>query len=127
MRDCGLLTAMFEQVQFDLLQGNLQICHGAILENLVADLLGKGGEKFYYFRKDTGLEADFVISYREKITVLEVKPADGNSKRTKTLLQQAEKYKVSQVIKLGNHNVTRISSQILMLPLYMTFLLTAKC
>lgn len=125
MRDCGLFVSMLEDgTQYDILQGNLYGYKGAIFENLIADIFVKMGRKLYYFRKDSGLEVDFVIRYKGECTLVEVKAATGNAKSTKTILRHPEKYHVNSAIKLGDYNVGR-SEQILTLPLYMAFLLRA--
>ena len=123
MCDCGLFVSMLEDgTQYDILQGNLYGYKGAIFENLIADIFGKMGRKLYYFRKDSGLEVDFVIRYQGQCTLVEVKAATGNTKSTKTILQHPEKYHVASAIKLGDYNVGR-AGQMLTLPLYMAFLL----
>ena len=125
MRDCGLFVSMLEDgTQYDILQGNLYGYKGAIFENLIADIFGKMGRKLYYFHKDSGLEVDFVIRYQGQCTLVEVKAATGNAKSTKTILRHPEKYHVNSAIKLGDYNVGR-TDQLLTLPLYMAFLLTA--
>ena len=125
MRDCGLFVSMLEDgTQYDILQGNLYGYKGAIFENLIADIFGKMGRKLYYFHKGSGLEVDFVIRYQGQCTLIEVKAATGNTKSTKTILRQPEKYHVNSAIKLGDYNVGR-ADQLLTLPLYMAFLLTA--
>ena len=108
--------------QFDVLQGNLYGYKGAIFENLAADFLAKMGRKLYYYHKDSGLEIDFVIRWRGKCTLLEVKAGNGNIKSAKTILNHPEKYHVDQCIKLGDYNVGR-AEKILTLPFYMGFLL----
>ena len=126
MRDCGLVVSMLEDgTQFDILQGNLFGYKGAIFENLIADIFGKMGRKLYYFHKDSGLEVDFVIRHHGVCTLVEVKAATGNTKSTKTILRQPEKYHLHHAIKLGDYNVGR-NEQILTLPLYMAFLLTSN-
>lgn len=125
MCDCGLFVSMLEDgTQYDILQGNLYGYKGAIFENLIADIFGKMGRKLYYFRKDSGLEVDFVIRYQGQCTLVEVKAATGNTKSTKTILRNPEKYHVASAIKLGDYNVGK-TGQILTLPLYMAFLLKA--
>lgn len=123
MRDMGLFVAMLEDgTQFDILQGNLFGYKGAIFEGLIADTFTKMGRKLYYFRKDSGLEVDFVIRYKGECTLVEVKAVSGNTKSAKTILKHPEKYHVYHLIKLGDYNVGR-SEQMLTLPLYMAFLL----
>ena len=124
--DTGLFISMLEEgTQFDILQGNSAGYKGAIFENVVADCLGKMGRKLYYFHKDSGLEIDFVMRYRGKSTLVEVKATTGNAKSLKTVLTHPEKYHVEQAIKLGDYNIGR-TNQILTLPMYMCFLLTER-
>ena len=123
MADTGLFVSMLEEgTAFDILQGNLYAYKGAIFENLIADIFNKMQRKLYYFRKDSGLEVDFVMRYKGKSTLVEVKASNGNTKSTRTILAHPEKYHVSQAIKLGDYNVGR-NEQLLTLPLYMAFML----
>lgn len=123
MNDCGLFVSMLEDgTQYDILQGNLYGYKGAIFENLVADIFSKMGRRLYYFRKDSGLEVDFVIRYKGECTLVEVKASNGNTKSTRTILKHPERYHVKQAIKLADSQVGR-SGELLTLPLYMAFLL----
>ena len=88
-----------------------------------ADILGKMGRKLYYFHKDSGLEIDFVIRYKGKCTLVEVKATTGNAKSLKTVLKNYDKYHIDQAFKFGNYNIGR-TGPILTLPLYMGFFLT---
>ena len=125
MKDTGLFVSMLEDgTGFDILQGNLYGYKGAIFENLMADIFSKMGRKLYYYRKDSGLEVDFVTRYKGGATLIEVKASTGNTKSTKTILAHPEKYHVAGAIKLGDYNIGR-TEKILTLPLYMGFLLTA--
>ena len=123
MVDTGLFVAMLEDgTQSDILQGNLYGYKGAIFENLIADMFVKMGRKLYYYRKESGLEVDFVMRYEGECVLVEVKAKDGNTKSARTILAHPEKYHVSRVVKLGDYNVGS-DGQILTLPLYMGFLL----
>jgi len=123
MRDTGLFVSMLEEgTQFDILQGRLYGYKGAIFENLIADIFTKMGRKLYYYRKDSGLEIDFVIRYHSECVLVEVKASTGNTKSTKTILQHPDKYHVYQAIKLGDYNIGE-KDVILTLPIYMAFLL----
>ncbi len=123
MADTGLFISMLErETAHDILNGNLLGYKGAIFENLIADIFGKMGRKLYYYRKDSGLEVDFVMRYDGECTLVEVKASSGNVKSTKTILAHPEKYHVSRAIKLGNYNLGT-SDQVTTLPLYMAFLL----
>ena len=126
MADTGLFVSMLEDgTQFDILNGNLFGYKGAIFENLIADIFSKMNRRLYYFRKDSGLELDFVIRYKGQCTPVEVKATDGNAKSVKTVLKHPEKYHVESAIKLADLNLGR-KDGILTLPLYMAFLLTER-
>ncbi|MGM9581085.1 MAG: ATP-binding protein [Anaerovibrio sp.] len=119
MADIGLFISMLEDgTQSDIMTGNLLGYKGAIFENLIADFLGKQGMKLYYFRKDSGLEIDFVIRYHGQATLMEVKATNGNTKSTKAVLAKPDKYHVTHALKLGDFNISR-NGAILNLPLYM--------
>jgi len=123
MADIGLLISQLEDgTQAAVLQGNLRGYKGAIFENLIADIFGKMGRKLYYYRKDSGLEVDFVMSYQNLCTLVECKATTGRTKSTRTILSNYNKYHVEQAVKLGDYNVGR-DGQLLTLPLYMAFLL----
>lgn len=126
MADTGLFVGMLEDgMERDILQGDLFGYKGAIFENLVADFFIKMKRPLYYFRKDSGLEIDFIMCYKGEAVLLEVKTKSGNTKSTRTILKHPEKYHVHSAIKLGDYNVGR-REQLLTLPLYMGFLLTER-
>ncbi len=123
MVDTGLFVSMLEDgTQLDILRGNLFGYKGAIFENLVADIFTKMRRKLYYFRKDSGLEVDFVIRYEGECTLIEVKASSGNVKSTKTILAHPEKYHVKHAVKCGDYNIGR-EGALLTIPFYMAFLL----
>ena len=123
MHDTGLFVSMLEDgTQYDILQGNLLGYKGAIFENLLADIFSKMARKLYYFKKDSGLEIDFVIRHQGQAKLIECKSTTGNAKSMKSVLGNPEKYHVEQGIKLGLYQIGR-SGPILTLPLYMAFLL----
>ena len=74
MGDIGLLcAACMENIQFDILNGNLEINMGSILENAMAqELHSNGFELFYYDSSKIG-EVDFVIQNGVGIELLEIK------------------------------------------------------
>lgn len=100
VRDTGLLISMFEQgIQKDILNENLYINEGAILENVCAEEIKTRYDKVMYFQKKSKLEIDFILNIDGKVTALEVK--SGNNKQAKSLKSIVENYKtVSRYIKL---------------------------
>lgn len=121
--DIGLLLAMLDAgTRADVLQGNLLGYKGAIFENLMADFLGKKGNKLYYFHKEFGLELDFLVRYQGECVPLEVKARSGKAKSLATVLKHPEHYHVTHAIKLGNYNIGR-EGALLTIPHYMGFLL----
>ncbi len=124
MADTGLFVSMLEDgTAGSIIQGHLGSYKGAIYENLIADIFGKMGRKLYYFRKESGLEIDFLIRYKGECVLVECKARTGNAKSVQTILQHQEKYNVTHAIKIGDYNVGR-SGAILTIPHYMAFLLT---
>ena len=121
--DIGLLLAMLDAgTRADVLQGNLLGYKGAIFENLMADFLGKKGNKLYYYHKEFGLELDFLVRYQGECVPLEVKARSGKAKSLSTVLKHPDHYHVTHAIKFGNYNVGR-EGPLLTLPHYMGFLL----
>lgn len=124
MADIGLLVSMLEDgTQSSILEGNLLTYNGAILENLVADILCKMGRKLYYYHKEGGVELDFLIRHRGECVPVECKATTGNAKSLRTVLNHPEKYHVTHAVKVGDYNVGR-QNGLLTLPSYMAFLLT---
>lgn len=124
MADIGLLVSMLEEgTQSSILQGDLLSYHGAIKENLLADVFGKMGRRLYYYHKDGGVELDFLLRYKGTCTPVECKATSGNAKSMSTVLKHPEKYHVTNALKIGDYNIGR-SNQLLTIPMYMAFLLT---
>lgn len=104
MRDTGLLTAMMERgVAEAILQKDLEINEGAVMENIVADMLTKEGYDMFYFETKGTLEIDFILNLNGLAAAIEVK--SGNNKQSKSLGSlMSDKYKVRRGIKLQNNN-----------------------
>ncbi len=121
--DSGLFVAMLEKgATNNILNGDLKIYKGAIFENIIADALTKLGKKLYYFSKNSGLEIDFIINYKNELTLVEVKANNGNAKSLKEVLTNKTKYNVNNAIKLIDGNIGE-NKNIYTIPLYMAFLL----
>jgi len=105
MNDPGLLMSVMERgVAIALLDGDMKINGGGIIENLTADALAKKGFTLTYFEKKGRLEVDFILNIDGITTALEVK--SGNNKRSKSLdVVMSEKYNVEKGIKLERTNI----------------------
>ncbi len=124
MQDTGLFISMLEEgTVSDILNGNLLTYKGAIYENIVADAFIKNHKELYYFHKDSGLEIDFVMRYKGKCTLIEVKSKGGKAKSLKTILEDYNRYHVDSAIKLTSNNVS-VHDNVIHLPYYMAFLIT---
>ncbi len=121
--DIGIATAMYgiDTIQA-INKGELGQCKGAIFEALVFDSLTKSGITPYYFAKETGLQIDFVISYKGFSTLLEVKAKTGNTKASKTVMAHREHYGKTKLIKIGDYNITE-NRDVVTMPTYLTFVL----
>lgn len=121
--DISIFMAMcgFDTIKA-LMQDSLGMNKGQIYEAALADSLYKAFIPTYYFRKSSGLEIDFVISYLGYSTLIEAKAKKGNAKSSKTIMNNKEHYGVTKLIKFGDYNITK-QNDILTLPYYLAFLL----
>ena len=121
--DIGLLVTMLGGfTRNDIIQGNLGGFKGAIYENLMADTLHKKEQNLYYYRKESGMELDFLVSYKGECVPVEVKAKTAKAKSLSTALKHPEKYHVYHAVKFGDFNIGR-EGPLLTLPNYMQFLL----
>lgn len=120
LNDSGLYLAMLEDNIPDLIiNSKLKIAKGAIYENVVAETFSKLGRKLFYYRKNSGLEIDFITEYNSKPVLVEVKARNGQAKSAKEILENKEKYNINTLIKLTANNISR-SQNILNYPYYLT-------
>lgn len=121
--DIGIVMAMYGlDTVAAIHQGNLSQGKGAIYEALVFDSLSKAGFETYYFAKESGLEIDFVISYKGNATLIESKAKNGNAKSSKTVMSHPEHYGRTKLIKIGDYNIGE-EGDIMTIPHYLTFAL----
>ena len=86
-----------------ILNKDLMINKGALMENIVADVLTKEGYDLFYFETKGTLEIDFILNLNGTATAIEVK--SGNNKQSKSLGSvMSDKYKVQRGIKLSDTN-----------------------
>ena len=121
VKDTGLLVTMlgFDMVQ-EILSGNLKIYKGAIYENIIAEIFSKNEKQLYYYEKNNRLEIDFIINYKQKPTLVEVKSAENT--KAKSLSTLLNNNVVEYAIKLSKNNIFE-NGNILNLPLYMAIYL----
>ena len=73
--------------------------------------------------ESSGLEIDFIMKYKSKITLIEVKSRNGNTKSSKTVLNDNIKYpNANHLIKLCDSNIS-VNDNTLVIPYYLTFLI----
>lgn len=121
--DIGIVTSMYGiDTVIAINSGNLGQAKGALYEAVVFDALNKANIDAYYFAKDTGLEIDFVISYKGFSTLIEAKAKTGNTKSSKTVMNNPERYGKTKLIKIGDYNISE-EKDIITIPHYLTFAL----
>lgn len=119
---------MVNELGFDTIQAVLQngiglgMNKGYLYEAVIADSLYKADIPLFYFRKESGLEVDFVISYCGNATLIEAKASTGNTKSSKQVMNNPNHYGKTKLIKIGDYNVSE-NGDIVTIPHYLTFLL----
>lgn len=124
MRDTGLLISMFESgVQKAIMNDELYINQGAILENICCEELKTRYDKVMYFERKSSLEIDFILNLDGEATAVEVK--SGNNKQAKSLNSILENYRtVTRYIKLEKDcNIYVDENKIEHYPLFMIMFL----
>lgn len=78
MLDTGLLCNMsLKDMQFSVLNGEIDINEGALTENFVAAELVKRGISLNYYDKKSRQELDFIFPEQNRISIIEVKSGDN--------------------------------------------------
>lgn len=120
MRDTGLLVSMLEEgTQKAILDDDLYINQGALLENVCAEEITIRHNKLMYFERKSTLEIDFVLNIDGKVTAIEVK--SGKNKQAKSLKSIIQNYKtVTRYMKFENNcNIYKDEESIEHYPLFM--------
>ncbi|MDE6661566.1 MAG: ATP-binding protein, partial [Anaeroplasmataceae bacterium] len=117
--DTGLLLSMYEEdnIQSEILNGNLGIFKGALFENVIAQILISNEMPIYYYRRDDRLEIDFVTNLNNRIIPIEVK--SGKNTKSISLSNIINKEELEYGIKLSMNNVNCSNSRFKCFPLYM--------
>lgn len=120
MGDTGLLcAACMENIQFDILQGNLEINLGSILENAAAQTIKSNGFYLNYFDSKKYGELDFVVQNGMGIDLIEIKSGKDYKKHialNKILSVPEWRFNNAYVFCKGN---IEVCDKINYLPLYM--------
>lgn len=81
MNDTGLLcAACMKNIQFDILQGNVAVNMGSILENLFAQAIKCNGFSLNYYESKKYGEIDFVVQNGMMIDLIEIKSGNDYTK-----------------------------------------------
>ena len=120
MNDVGLLCAScMENIQFDLLMGNVDINMGSILENAFAQNLKSNGFELHYFDSKKIGELDFVLQKGLSTELLEIKSGQDFKKHpAMNHAMQTEQWKFEHCIVFSKFNI-EVENGILYLPWYM--------
>ncbi len=127
LNDCGLLCcAGMENVQFSILQGDLSVNMGSILENVFAQQLVCNGFALRYFHKHRVGELDFVLQNGSEIVPVEIKSGKDYRKHQAldNALQSAE-WRMSDGVVFCHGNVEK-GNRVLYLPWYMIMFFRQK-
>ena len=121
MLDTGLLSSMsLQNMQFSVLNGDIDINEGALTENFVASELMKHGVSLNYYDKKSKQELDFIFPDKNKISIIEVK-SGNNYKKHASLNAALESFSdnINRAMVLSKFNVERLDD-VIYYPLYMT-------
>ncbi len=107
MNDTGLLcAASIENVQYEILKGNLNVNMGGIIENTIAELLAVNGFDLRYFDRKNFGEVDFLLQQGGTVLPIEVKPGASYKKHAGLdHLMQSEKWNIEKAYVLCSGNV----------------------
>ncbi len=126
MADTGLLcAASMENVQFDILNGDVDVNMGSILENQFAQILVANGFTLRYLQKKK-MELDFIVQSGKKVMPIEIKSGNDYKKHNSlTQALQVDHWKFKEGIVFCKGNVER-DGKILYLPWYMAMFFRAE-
>ena len=124
MADTGLLCAAgIDNIQFSILNGDLSINMGSLLENAFAQIFAANGFKLWYFNKQKYGELDFVLQLGPKCLPVEIK--SGKDYRRHAALNNilgVSEWKFDEAIVFCMDNVST-DGKVTYLPWYMSMFL----
>lgn len=128
LADTGLLcAATLENVQFEILKGNLDVNLGSIMENVFAQMLTANGFELRYYDKKGKCELDFLIQKGKQVLPLEIKSgASYQSHASLDSALQTKNWNLMEGYVFYSGNVKQ-GDKITYLPWYMVMFLTQDC
>lgn len=119
MGDTGLLcVASMGNIQFEILNGNLDVNMGSVLENVMAQSIKANGFSLNYFDAKKYGELDFVIQNGGRADLLEIKSgSDYKQHRAMDKVRSVEEWKLGQSYVFCKGNIEE-EDGILYLPWY---------
>ena len=122
LSDVGILNAMLDIKALDVLNDNLSLYKGIMVENYVASQLVAKGYRLYYWKNSNTSKVDFILYTDEGIIPVEVKA--GKSTQAKSLSVYSNLYNPKYAIRIsakdfGYNSEAKIKS----VPLYAVFLI----
>lgn len=120
MADTGLLCALsMDNIQFSILQGDLGVNLGSVLENVMAQMFTANGFSLHYFDTKKYGELDFVLQDGTAIDLVEIKSGNDYKKHAAlNKVMSVDEWKAKKAIVFCKGNVEE-EDNILYLPWYM--------
>ena len=124
LADSGLLCTMLpENVQFEVLQNNIEINNGSILENALAQILTANGFVLRYYNEKNKGELDFLLQKGKEAIPVEVRTGDSYKEHSALdYVLSKKEWNLKEGIVFCDRNVEK-NGAIRYLPWYMSMFL----
>ena len=123
LSDVGILNSILKISISDILNDNISLYKGVIVENYVANELISNGHNLYYYRNSNNTnEIDFLLYNEDGIIPIEIKAS--NNTKAKSLSNYIEQFHPKYSIRISTKDFGYDpKNKIKSIPLYATFLL----
>lgn len=123
LSDVGILNSILKISISDILNDNISLYKGVIVENYVANELISNGHNLYYYRNSNNTnEIDFLLYNEDGIIPIEIKAS--NNTKSKSLNNYIEQFNPKYSIRISTKDFGYDpKNKIKSIPLYATFLL----
>ncbi len=123
LSDVGILNSILKISMSDILNDNISLYKGVIVENYVANELISNGHNLYYYRNSNNTnEIDFLLYNEDGIIPIEIKAS--NNTKSKSLNNYIEQFNPKYSIRISTKDFGYDpKNKIKSIPLYATFLL----